>query len=263
MGEAVQPAGLLARIVARKVEEVESLPERGGESFPGRPFRFREALERNPGAPLRIIAECKKASPSRGLLRPDYDPGQLAETYARLGAGALSVLTDRDFFQGDPSHIPAALKSGLPVLRKDFIISEKQIFEARRLGAHAILLIVRILTDRQLRELQRYAAELGLDILVETHNEEEIHRALEADSRIIGINHRDLDTLTMDLSLTERMAPLIRSAGPDRLIVAESGIESREGLKRIDAVADAALIGSVFMGSSDLEATWKDLFSPV
>lgn len=254
------PAGLLDRIVAQKKREIEGIGSIDPSGFP--PFRssFHTSLKRAAGDPVRVIAECKKASPSKGLLRADYDPRAIASTYAHLGASAVSVLTDREFFQGDLSHLPMALECGLPVIRKDFIISEKQILEARAAGAHAILLIVRILSFEELKYLQDFAWNLGLDVLVETHDREEIGTALEARSNIIGINHRNLDTLVMDLSLTEQMAPLIRKESPEAVIIAESGVENREGRKRVDPHVDGILIGSALMESSDPAATWKAIF---
>jgi indole-3-glycerol phosphate synthase len=265
--------GLLDRIVRTKREEVELLKREEGESVPGHnpdgkapfsdsqePPSFAGALRREPGSPLRVIAECKKASPSRGLLRPHYDPGALALEYARLGAGALSILTDRTYFQGEISHLDQARQSGLPLLRKDFIISPLQIREAKLHGASAILLIVRLLSDAELKELLTFARSLGLDVLTEVHNQGEAERALAAGASIIGINHRDLDTLTMDLSLTERLAPMIRKENPSALVVAESGVESREGRMQVEPHADAILIGTAFMGSEDMEGRWKEIF---
>lgn len=266
-------SGLLDRIVQTKREEVELLRSSGiGESSPelristgdsanaSPPPSFLQAVRRPPGSPLRVIAECKKASPSRGLIRPDYDPLSIAKEYAACGASALSVLTDRLYFQGDISHVPLAAKSGLPILRKDFIISPLQIQEAARYGASAVLLIVRLLSDSQLAELLSFASGLGLDVLVETHNPPEIDRALQAGAKIIGINHRDLDTLEMDLSLTERYAPAIRNSHPHVVLVAESGVESPEGRRRVEPHVDAVLIGHAFMESTDIAATWKRLF---
>ena len=193
-------------------------------------------------------------------MRPDYDPGALAGQYARLGAAAISVLTDREFFQGAPEHLPLAKQSGLPVLRKDFIISPKQILEAHHLGADAVLLIVRLLTDEELREYLALAGSLQMDALVEIHNMEELERAMAVEARIIGINHRNLDTLEMDLSLTEQLAPRIRKTLPDSVIIAESGVESRSGRARVDDYVDAILIGTALVQSADIERTWQELF---
>lgn len=254
--------GLLERIVKTKEREVAAISTDPltGNDLPEVPSFYR-ALLRQPGSPIRVIAESKKASPSKGLIRPHYDPEKIAAVYASLGASAVSVLTDREFFQGDLSHIKMAVRCGLPVIRKDFIISELQIAEARVAGASAVLLIVRILTPPRLKELLGYARSLGLDVLVEIHNENEAMTAMDAGARIIGINHRDLDTLKMDLTLSGRIAPMIRKKDPEIIIVAESGIESAKGRKMMDNIADAILIGSALMESSDPAAKWHEIFS--
>ena len=253
--------GLLRRIVQTKEEEIAQLPEAQDLSQAPPVRSFYQALERPPGVPIRVIAECKKASPSMGLMRPDYHPGEIARTYAELGAAASSILTDRRFFQGDPGHLQEARDAGIPLLRKDFILSEKQLREARALGADAALLIVRLLDKQALADLLAAVAGLGMDALVEIHDEAELDAALESEARIIGINHRNLDTLKMDLSLTEKLAPRIRREKPEARIVAESGVESPEGRARVDAYADAVLIGTAFMKSSDIRATWRAIFS--
>ena len=262
MDPVADAAGLLNRIVDTKKEEVKNIPDfelppvdlsRGGS--------FKKALSRKSGMPIKVIAECKKASPSMGLLKADYNPLIISSEYARLGASAISVLTDRQYFQGDTSHLEPVKKSGIPVLRKDFIISPAQIFESKALLADAILLIVRILDDIQLRDFLEIAKSVGMDALVEIHNEAEMERALKADTEIFGINHRDLDTLKMDLSLTEKLAPKIRAGKKDSVIVAESGVESRQGRLRVDAHADAVLIGTALMKSSDVSAAWNEIFS--
>ncbi|MBL8020486.1 MAG: indole-3-glycerol-phosphate synthase [Leptospirales bacterium] len=249
-------AGLLDRIVSVKKEEIRALKTG---SAPIVESRFLEAIRRPPGKQIRIIAECKRTSPSSGRMREVYDPESIAQTYAELGAAALSVLTDKEFFEGKPEDLVQAKRSGLPALRKDFVIHEKQIADAARLGADAVLLIVRILDISQLAEYIEFARSLGLPALVETHNEREIETALRVKSEIIGINHRDLDTLKMDLSLTPRLAPQIRKENPNIVLVAESGVENAAGIATVDAFADAALIGTAFMKSRDLAATWKSI----
>jgi len=255
----VSPAGLLDRIVQTKKKEVQSLqdpaPAEGGE-----PLSFIGAIRRSADEKLKIIAECKRASPSEGLLKETYDPLAIALQYRELGASAISVLTDREFFQGDLNDLVRARGCMLPVLRKDFIISPKQIFEAKGVGASAILLIVRILDNFQLRDFLAIARSLAMDALVEIHNENEMERALNANASIIGVNHRDLDTLKMDLSLTSRLVPEIKRALPDTVIVAESGVESRDGLRAVEEYADAVLIGSALLKSNDLPATWHSIF---
>lgn len=263
--------GLLDRIVATKARENDEFLARlddpisyrqGIEEQLRSAGRLRHSLNTHRANPhnLAVIAECKKASPSSGLIRPNFDARQLAETYMRLGAAATSVLTDRDFFQGSLADAEAAVGTGIPVLRKDFILFEEQVYEAARIGAAAILLIVRLLSDADLRRLLDLAARLHLDVLVETHNEEEIRRSLDCGANVIGINHRDLDTLQIDLSLTERCAPLVRRNRADALIVAESGVEDRAFLKRLNGIADGVLIGTYFMQAPDIAESWHALF---
>ncbi len=251
--------GVLKPIVARKREEIVALAPIDPAALTRADRSLSAALRRPSGERVRVIAECKKASPSAGLLRPGYDPGALAREYRACGAAALSVLTDSKFFQGDITHLTAASAAGIPVLRKDFIIDEKQIFEARQHGADAILLIVRLLDESQLRDFSQTAAALGMDALVETHDAAEVEVALRARSRIIGINHRNLDDLTMNMGLSAELAPRIRAADPEAILVAESGVESREGWRQVDGLVDALLIGTAFMRSADIQATWREI----
>ena len=262
---------LLDQIVAAKKAEIARIPEDLDISHAPPPRNFYKALK-NPGGRLAgsgqsyiptqkaIIAECKRASPSMGLIRRDYKPAAIAEVYASQGATCISVLTDQNFFQGDLSHLKEAGRCGLPVLRKDFIISRQQILEGRFHGADSILLIVRLLSDSDLSDLLQYGRELGMEPLVEVHSEEELRRACGAGARIIGVNHRDLDTLVMDLSLSERLASILRNLTPDALLVAESGIEKPETLRQMSEYADAFLIGTSLMRSPSIEAGWKALF---
>lgn len=222
--------------------------------------RFAPAVRRSPGQTVRVIAECKRSSPSSGRMRESYDPESIAFEYADLGAAALSVLTDSEFFEGKEEHLALARKSRLPALRKDFVIDERQIHETAGLEADAVLLIVRILDRYQLQDYLEIAEGLGLAALVETHNESEIERALAAKARIVGINHRDLDTLKMDLTLTPRLAPEIRKHHPGIILVAESGVESAEGLREVESFADAVLMGTAFMKSQSISAAWKKIF---
>ncbi|MBX7056799.1 MAG: indole-3-glycerol phosphate synthase TrpC [Leptospirales bacterium] len=262
---ALSGASLLQRIVAAKRSELQALRSSGTLAASPRPHLgqtyFESALRRPAGAALRVIAECKKASPSMGLIRPDYDPAAAAQEYRRCGASALSVLTDREFFQGDLQHLAAAAEAGLPLLRKDFIIAEEQILEARLAGADAVLLIVRILNEESLGRLLAAAAAQDLAALVEVHNESEAALAAEAGARLIGINHRDLDTLQMDLSLSARIAPALRRLRPDAILIAESGVEDRKGLAAVQECADAVLIGTAFMKSRSISAAWQELFA--
>lgn len=254
--------GLLDQIVATKHSEIEKLqseghpPPENRKSVPS----FKLAVKRNQGENLKVIAECKKASPSKGIIRPDYDPLSIAGSYRQNGASAISVLTDRKYFQGNLEDLKKVVTLGLPVLRKDFILSELQIHEAIEAGSSAILLIVRLLSPQRLKELLQYARSLGQDVLVEVHSEIEAEIAMASGADIIGINHRNLDTLEMDLSLSERLAPRIRKEIPDSVIVAESGIESREGRERMEKFADALLIGHGLLVSGDIDEAWKKIF---
>ncbi len=212
------------------------------------PRDFRRALAG--GENIAVIAEMKKASPSAGILRENYAPKRLAKNYSENGAAALSILTDAEFFHGHLDHLQQARKTcALPLLHKDFLLEPYQIIEARAHGADAILLIVAILDRSQLFELISVAGELGMQALVETHNEAEIDRALLAGANIIGINNRDLRTLEVALETTERLAKLI----PHSCVrVAESGLTSRQDVERMAACGmDAILVGSHLMRQPD------------
>jgi indole-3-glycerol phosphate synthase len=209
---------------------------------------FAAALTARPGASL--IAEVKRASPSKGMIARDWDPALIGETYARNGAAAISCLTDARFFQGQLSYltdIKEALRiKGLktPVLRKEFIYHEYQIHEARMAGADAILLIVAVLGDRDLRDLLALTHELGMQALVEVHDEEEVERALAADARIIGVNNRNLKTFEVDIETTARLRPLVPA---DRVLVGESGIRDAADVRRMAEMGcDAILVGESF-----------------
>ncbi len=214
---------------------------------PPRPFR--KALTRPER--LSLIAELKKASPSRGILREDFNPGDIASIYARTGADALSVLTDQDYFQGKLSYLQEAREaSGLPVLRKDFIIDPYQVYEARAAGADAVLLIVRALEESSLKELHALVEELELVSLVEVHSEDELVRALDIGATIVGINNRDLSTFTIHLDTTLKLRSLI----PEGVtVVSESGIKTAQDIERLKAAhVDALLIGEAFMEAGNL-----------
>ena len=208
---------------------------------------FVDAL-RAPG--ISLIAEVKRASPSRGEIRPDLDPVALARIYADHGAAALSVLTDWPFFRGALEDLKTARAAvDLPVLRKDFILTEYQIYEARAAGADAVLLITAALDDPTLRELQILAHTLGMDALVEVHNAEELDRALTIKPEIIGINNRDLHTLDVRLETTERLRPRIPEG---ILVVAESGVRGAEDIARLRCTGiDAVLVGTALVSASD------------
>jgi indole-3-glycerol phosphate synthase len=243
---------ILTRIVATKESEVVDvrvrLPElraRAGDQPPTRGFA--EALQRGF---VRVISEVKRRSPGAGEIRPGLDPALLAGVYEAAGAAALSVLTDREYFGGDLADLEAARGAvSLPALRKDFTIDSAQVVEARAHGADAILLIVRILDDARLRELREEAEELGMDVLVEVHDAEELERAHGSGAKIIGINNRDLSTFATDLAVSER---LVASLPTDVVTVSESGIRSGDEVERLGrAGIHAVLVGETLLRADD------------
>lgn len=212
------------------------------------------------GPGLAIIAEIKRSSPSQGAIAP-LDPAVAARQYAQGGASALSVLTEPRHFDGKLSHIPLARRaSGLPVLRKDFTVHPRQLQEALSVGASAVLLIV-ALTGSHTAAYLRYARSLGLDVLVEVHDDDELQLALEAGARIIGVNNRDLRTLEIDLGTAPRLLARARSAGFDGLLVAESGYRTADELRSLDGLADAVLVGTSLAGAGDLSAALRALLA--
>ncbi|MCW7494525.1 indole-3-glycerol-phosphate synthase [Leptospira sp. 2 VSF19] len=247
---------VLHKIIETKYEEVrlgkgKSLPSR---KIPVRPWDSH--LKTNS---ISVIAECKKGSPSSGILRPDYDPVQIASIYESAGAGAISVLTDSLYFFGSLSDLASVSESvSIPVIRKDFIIDPLQIDEAYAYGASAILLIVRILTPKELTSLHSFAKSLGLSVLVETHNKQEVKIALDSGATTIGINTRDLDTFEIHKNLIEEIAPEL----DDSIIrVAESGIESFSDWQKYKGIIDSMLVGTYFMKSNDIAKDFRSLLS--
>ena len=253
---------ILDRIIAVKMEEVARLKyskpvselKRVIHDLPP-PRDFMKALN---GDDCSIIAEVKRSSPSRGRLREDFDPLEIASIYEENGAAAISVLTDRKFFEGDKTYLSAVKKIvDIPLLRKDFIIDSCQIYETRVLGGDAILFIVRLLEDEQLREYIQIAVELGLDYLVETHSREELESAIAAGAGIIGINNRNLETFSTDLTTSIELASCVPE---DKIVVSESGINTRKDIETlIKAGIHSFLVGEVLMRADDIGGVLKKL----
>ena len=253
---------ILDDIVAAKREEIEEHKKKrplgalGDSALYQAPRRgFAAALAR-PGRA--IIAEVKKASPSRGVIRADFDPRAIAKGYVAGGARAMSVLTDAPFFQGSLVYLEAIRHAvELPLLRKDFLIDPYQVHEALAFGADAVLLICAILDDERLDELHALAVSLGLDVLVEVHSEEELERAARCSASLIGINNRDLRNFVTRLEVAETLAPL---APRGATVVAESGLKTTADLERLEAAGVRAfLIGETFMAAPDPEAALREL----
>jgi len=260
------PADILARIcdetraeTARRREAVslEAMRSKAASMSPTRGFS--EALmARTTQGGVGLVAEIKRASPSGGVIRPDFDPPALARAYAEAGAACLSVLTDAPYFQGSPEHLKAARAAvALPVLRKDFILEEYQIYETRMMGADCMLLIMAALTDKLARDLEEVARSLDLDVLAEVHDRRELDRALGLQTKLIGINNRDLKTLKTDLAVSEELAPFVP---PDRFLVSESGIRTHADVRRLmQAGVHCFLVGESLMREPDVAAATRAL----
>lgn len=256
----------LARILADKYEEVRSRaaahPQAELERLARAEAPPRDFVSSLCGAVadgrVGLIAEIKRASPSGGLIRDPFDPAELAEAYCKGGATCLSVLTDTPYFQGSVEHLKAARAAcPLPVLRKDFMVHPWQIYESRTMGADCVLLIMAALADAQAEELEDLAHSLDMAVLVEVHDERELDRALGLNSRLIGINNRNLKTLQTDISTSEKLAPLIPA---DRIPVAESGIRTPEDVRRMaEAGSRCILVGEYLMRQPDVAAAAASL----
>jgi indole-3-glycerol phosphate synthase len=258
---------ILNRILQRKVEEIEVCKRqtpldqlRQQISTVSAPRGFIGSLRDKQSSGLSaVIAEIKKASPSKGVIREDFDPVQIAKSYADGGAACISILTDRDFFQGRDDYLVAARNAcALPVIRKDFIIDAYQVYEARRLGADCILLIVAALDDKTLKNLYHLSSDLGMDTLVEVHNQHELERAMRLDLDILGINNRNLHTFETNLSTT---LELLYQLPETCLVVTESGIHTCKDVQLMrDHGVDSFLVGEVFMRAEDPGAELQALF---
>lgn len=249
---------ILERILARKRAELEAalaaeplarIEARARSAPPPRDFAGAIRARIQAGRPA-VIAESKRASPSKGVIRADYDPAEIARSYEKAGAACLSVLTDREFFQGDATHLRQAREAcGLPVLRKDFVVDPYQVFESRAMGADCILLIAAALSPAVMAELESVALGLGMSVLVEVHDGAELAVALKLRTPLVGINNRDLRTFQTRLETT---LDLRASVPPDRILVTESGILAREDVARMrSGGVNAFLVGEAFMRAGD------------
>ncbi|MEW6550550.1 MAG: indole-3-glycerol phosphate synthase TrpC [Campylobacterota bacterium] len=252
---------ILDEIIKRTKEDLEQRKAEFSLDWLGRSLAFnpfpprdvRKVLTSTKEDRVKIIAEVKKASPSKGIIREDFDPLLIADIYSKNGADAISVLTEPHYFKGDLEYLTQIRRYvPTPLLRKDFIVDKYQIVEALVYGADFILLIAKALSTKELKELYEYALHVGLDVLVEIHDIEDLKKAMSAGAHIIGINHRNLETFEMDMTLCEKLIPMIPNG---KIIVAESGVDNPEIIKHLaDVGADAFLIGEHFMRQNDIGA---------
>ena len=257
---------ILDEIIERTKEDLEKRKKEYsldwlGRSLASNPFPPRDVkpfLTSTKEEPVRIIAEVKKASPSKGIIKEDFDPLLIAQAYSNSGANAISVLTEPHYFQGNLEYLTQIRRYvPTPLLRKDFIVDKYQIVEALVYGADFILLIAKALGTKELKELYEYALHLGLEVLVEIHDKEDLTKAMKCGAHIIGINHKNLDTFEMDMELCDKLIPMIPNG---KIIVAESGVSDVETIKRLSAIgADAFLIGEHFMRQDSIEDEVKKL----
>jgi len=251
---------ILDEINRRTLEDVEKrkkdLPlDLLGRTLSSNPYMPRDVklyLTATKEEPIRIIAEVKKASPSKGVIKEDFDPLAIAQAYSNSGANAISVLTEPHWFQGNLEYLTAIRRYvPTPLLRKDFILDKYQIVEALVYGADFILLIAKSLSTKDLKELYDYALHLGLEVLVEVHDKEDLTKAMKCGAHIVGINHRNLETMEMDMTLCEKLIPMIPNG---KIIVAESGVSNTEIISNLSEIgADAFLIGEHFMRVPSIE----------
>lgn len=247
-------AELARRMAVTSLDEIKHLAREGE-----KPRGFGRALmDASAAGRAGLITEIKKASPSGGVIREDFDPAALARAYAEGGAACLSVLTDKVYFQGSPEHLKAARAAvKLPVLRKDFILDPWQVYESRAMGADCILLIMAALEDTQARELEDLARALDMDVLVEVHNEAELERALGLQTPLLGINNRNLKTLETTLETTERLSQL---CPPDRFLISESGIKVHDDIERLQKLCvQGFLVGESLMREPDVTQAVRNL----
>jgi len=258
---------ILDRIVEEKRKEIErakvefplkELIEMSG-NFAGHLRDFKETISRK--GQINLIAEIKKASPSKGILREDFEPVEIARAYEASGACALSILTEEKFFQGNIGYLKTVREAvNLPILRKDFIIDEYQIYESVCAGADSVLLIAQLLSEEQLKEFSRLCAQLNLDAVCEVHSEEDLDKVLRQDLEIIGINNRNLQTFKEDLQVT---SGLIKRIPKGKVVISESGIKSFEDVKFLQSLGvNTVLIGEAFMYSTDIAAKVKEVMGP-